>query len=1031
MLRKGAALLIFLALAAGAWGQGLNLPPGVTKDDWEEINFEFNSSVLVDGFPSLLRLAELLQQNPGYKVQVDGHTDTIGGAQYNDRLGLARANAVRDFLIKYGALPGQISATSEGKANPRYPGQKDQFEKTDEARYMNRRVSLTVMGDDGQVVGAAGGSAGQAIRALAPATPAPTAAGLTDCCSEVLKRLDKLDDIAKMLKDLGDQNADLKKQLADLKAAQDALKQGQQVLESKVNQPPPPVPPPPTANEVGKEVAKEIEAKKEPKFQMLGVNVGMDDTGNTTFSGKGRYFSPFGEHFAFQAQAEYLYFKTQREGQFDAGFVDRIGHFQAGLFASFKEADLTQYQNGGALGEGALTLDYIFKRGKLGVFGTKGFLNNALVNVVNATNPVTGALLNHLFNYSYLHLVDQAGVSATIALIGNTYLEGNAGYLHSEVNGNRFGGTARFVFPLNAHVAFTVEGGINETLLEPKNSGRAVVGVELGNMLRPKELLAADHAVPADVPRVRYEVVTKQVRNGDDPPVADAGPNQINVPAGLIMLNGSGSYSPDGNPITYLWAESYGPVVQLSSQTSATPTFTAVAGQFYTFRLLVKDNYGGQSFAYVSISTKATPGPSIGFFTATPAAINSGGTSTLSWSVTNATSVTITGNPSTNLGLTGSIPVNPMVTTSYTLTATNAISSTSATIQVVVNPAVAKLAYCYAVPTNIMAGESSILNWSAIGATAVTITPGVGSVPLTGTFAVSPAATTNYTIVATGPNSTTASCTVAVTVTPGQMPRIIQFSATPPSINSGQSAMLNWTVDNSTSQSINNGVGSVALTGSQSVSPTATTTYTLTATNTFGSVTAMATVTVIVIPPPTISSFTASPSPSPAPGTKVTLTCDTLNAVNVNIAGAMFLGANPSFVVFPNVTTTYTCIATNQPGVAVQASLTVVVPPTPAPSGPPPVVVFASGSTITTTVRTLTLDASQSTSPAGNTPLTYFWSIAAGNGAGIVGANTATPTVTLGVPDGEYDFQVVVTDSKGNSASGVIHVMLVSTATTN
>jgi hypothetical protein len=67
MLRKGAALLIFLALAAGAWGQGLNLPPGVTKDDWEEINFEFNSSVLVDGFPSLLRLAELLQQNPGFK----------------------------------------------------------------------------------------------------------------------------------------------------------------------------------------------------------------------------------------------------------------------------------------------------------------------------------------------------------------------------------------------------------------------------------------------------------------------------------------------------------------------------------------------------------------------------------------------------------------------------------------------------------------------------------------------------------------------------------------------------------------------------------------------------------------------------------------------------------------------------------------------------------------------------------------------------------------------------------------------------
>src|SRR5580692_4337084 len=200
MFRRCAAMLMLLMLAAaGVWAQGLNTPPGVTKDDWEEINFEFNSSVLVDGFPSLLRLAELLQQNPGYKVQVNGHTDLIGGTQYNDRLGLARANAVRDFLIKYGAQPGQITATSEGKANPRYPGQKDVFEKTDEARYMNRRVSLTVTGEDGRTIGAANGSAGEAIRALAPA--AAPAAGVADCCSEVLKKLDKLDDIARMLKD--------------------------------------------------------------------------------------------------------------------------------------------------------------------------------------------------------------------------------------------------------------------------------------------------------------------------------------------------------------------------------------------------------------------------------------------------------------------------------------------------------------------------------------------------------------------------------------------------------------------------------------------------------------------------------------------------------------------------------------------------------------------------------------------------------------------------------------------------------------
>ncbi len=125
MFRRFAAMLMLLMLAAaGVWAQGLNTPPGVTKDDWEEINFEFNSSVLVDGFPSLLRLGELLQKNPGYKVRVEGHTDVIGGKTYNEKLGLARANAVRDFLVKYGAQANQIEVGTEGKDNPKYPGQK-------------------------------------------------------------------------------------------------------------------------------------------------------------------------------------------------------------------------------------------------------------------------------------------------------------------------------------------------------------------------------------------------------------------------------------------------------------------------------------------------------------------------------------------------------------------------------------------------------------------------------------------------------------------------------------------------------------------------------------------------------------------------------------------------------------------------------------------------------------------------------------------------------------------------------------------
>src|SRR5882724_5713293 len=107
MLRRGTALLFVVALAAiSAHAQGINTP--AKADDWEEINFEFNSSVLVDGFPSMLRLGELLQRNGGYKVRVEGHTDGVGSDRFNERLGLARANAVKDFLVKYGARAGQI-----------------------------------------------------------------------------------------------------------------------------------------------------------------------------------------------------------------------------------------------------------------------------------------------------------------------------------------------------------------------------------------------------------------------------------------------------------------------------------------------------------------------------------------------------------------------------------------------------------------------------------------------------------------------------------------------------------------------------------------------------------------------------------------------------------------------------------------------------------------------------------------------------------------------------------------------------------
>ncbi len=66
-LSLSAVLCICAALLSA---QGLTST--ATKDDWEEINFEFNSAILSDGYPSLLRLADLLHANPALQGEPAG-----------------------------------------------------------------------------------------------------------------------------------------------------------------------------------------------------------------------------------------------------------------------------------------------------------------------------------------------------------------------------------------------------------------------------------------------------------------------------------------------------------------------------------------------------------------------------------------------------------------------------------------------------------------------------------------------------------------------------------------------------------------------------------------------------------------------------------------------------------------------------------------------------------------------------------------------------------------------------------------------
>jgi uncharacterized cupredoxin-like copper-binding protein len=345
--------------------------------------------------------------------------------------------------------------------------------------------------------------------------------------------------------------------------------------------------------------------------------------------------------------------------------------------------------------------------------------------------------------------------------------------------------------------------------------------------------------------------------------------------------------------------------------------------------LTVKNTDGLQATASTTVSTLSPNAATITQFAATPASIQSGQSSTLTWSITNGTAASISPNVGTVDPRTGSVAVSPTQTTTYTLTATGASGNTTASVTVTVgavpagNPQIVRFEGS---PLSIQSGGQSTLSWTTTGATTVSIS-GVGSVNLNGSTTVSPAQTTTYILTASTADGKSVTAPITINVTTGTIPQIVTFVANPTSIDAGGSTKLCWQVTGASNIAINPGVGSnLNANDCATVSPTQSTTYTLTATNSAGQIQANVTVNVGQV---RILSFTSNPIFSTMSGSPVTLSWQTQNATSVVIVGNDISPTNQpvngSLTVNPTSNSTYTLTAYGPGGQTVSVTMSVFV----------------------------------------------------------------------------------------------------------
>jgi peptidoglycan-associated lipoprotein len=113
--------------------------PPVRSYTFEDVYFDFDRySLRPEATRVLDEAIAAMKENTTLRLEIEGHTCSIGTAEYNLALGDRRANAVKDYLVSRGVTADRLRTVSYGEERPKYDNSRE------ETRRLNRRAALVV-----------------------------------------------------------------------------------------------------------------------------------------------------------------------------------------------------------------------------------------------------------------------------------------------------------------------------------------------------------------------------------------------------------------------------------------------------------------------------------------------------------------------------------------------------------------------------------------------------------------------------------------------------------------------------------------------------------------------------------------------------------------------------------------------------------------------------------------------------------------------------------------------------------------------